>query len=148
MELRDPIAAYNAQSNVEAHMVCNLLVEAGIEATVVEDVSNVGVWLCGLVPEIHKPQVWIDRSEIERARPVLEAHQQKVVDRVNPVETGETISAVCEECGRQTSFPASERGTVQSCEHCGAYVDVGDDSEFEDWADTDESEEAEEGSES
>jgi hypothetical protein len=40
MPFRDPFAAYNAASNIEAHLVCNLLTEAGIEAVVIEDVSR------------------------------------------------------------------------------------------------------------
>jgi hypothetical protein len=43
------------------------------------------------------------------------------------VETdSEQVEAVCEECGCRASFPAQERGTVQECPKCGAYLDVGD----------------------
>jgi hypothetical protein len=32
MDIRDPIATYNAANNLEAHFVCSLLIDAGIEA--------------------------------------------------------------------------------------------------------------------
>jgi hypothetical protein len=72
MGLRDPVAVYNAANNIEARLVCNLLNEADIEAYLIEDVSPVG----GL-SEIHKPQVWTDRADIERAKPVLEEYEQQ-----------------------------------------------------------------------
>lgn len=37
------------------------------------------------------------------------------------------VNVRCEECGKHTMFPATERGRVQNCPHCGAYVDVGED---------------------
>ncbi|HEX4607870.1 MAG TPA: DUF2007 domain-containing protein [Urbifossiella sp.] len=104
MALRDPFAAYNAASNIEAHLVCGLLLDAGIEAVVIEDVSQVGVWLGGPVSEIHKPQVWIERSDIERARPVLTDYDRRNADRRAAerveAEEGLPVVAVCEECGK------------------------------------------------
>jgi hypothetical protein len=46
MALDDPVAAYNAADNVEAHLVKGLLVEAGVEASVEEDLG--GVWVLHL----------------------------------------------------------------------------------------------------
>jgi hypothetical protein len=137
MALRDPFAAYNAGSNVEAHLVCGLLQDAGIEAVVIEDVSQVGVWLGGTVAEIHKPQVWIERADIERARPVLTDYerrnaQRRSAERGEP-EAGPPIEVVCEECSKRSEFPAAQKGTTQSCPHCRAYVDVGDDAALEGW---------------
>ncbi len=76
MALRDPFAAYTAGSNVEAYLVCGLLQDEGIQAAVIEDVSQVGVWLGGLASQLHKPQVWIERADIEQARPVIEEHER------------------------------------------------------------------------
>lgn len=69
MALRDPAAAYNAANNIEALFLRDRLIEAGIEAFVIEDVSQVGAWIGGLVPEIHKPQVFVERADLERATP-------------------------------------------------------------------------------
>ncbi|MGL4419954.1 MAG: DUF2007 domain-containing protein [Gemmataceae bacterium] len=137
MALRDPIAAYNAGSNVEAHLVCGLLQDAGIEAVVIEDMSQVGVWLGGTVAEIHKPQVWIERADIERARPVLIDYERRNVERHAAVrgerEAGLPVEVVCEECGKRSEFPAAQKGTTQDCPHCRAYVDVGDELGVEGW---------------
>ena len=65
MALHDPVAVYNAANNVEAHLVRNALLTSGVEAHVTEDVSQVGTWAFGLLPEIHKPQVWVERQDIE-----------------------------------------------------------------------------------
>jgi hypothetical protein len=149
MTLRDPFAAYNAGSNVEAHLVCGLLQDAGIPAVVIEDVSQVGVWLGGMVAEIHKPQVWIERADIERARPVLTDYDRRNADRQaaerGTGEAGPPVVVVCEECGKRSEFPAAQTGTVQSCPHCRAYVDVGDDSGIEGWNETPDEEGAEGG---
>lgn len=136
MALRDPFAAYNAASNVEAHVVCGLLVDAGVEAMVIEDVSQVGVWLGGLVSEIHKPQVWIERADIPRAKPVLDEYERRAAERRGAdrtAATGEPVEVVCEECGKRSNFPAAQAGSVQRCPHCRAYVDVGDDPGPEGW---------------
>jgi len=34
------------------------------------------------------------------------------------------MEVVCEKCGERSAFPASQLGSVQQCQHCGAYVDV------------------------
>ena len=140
MALRDPFAAYNAGSNVEAHLVCGLLQDAGIPAMVIEDVSQVGVWLGGMVAEIHKPQVWIERADIERARPVLTDYERRNAERSAAERTGREagppVEVVCEECGKRSEFPAAQKGTTQNCPHCRAYVDVGDDVGFDGWDET------------
>jgi hypothetical protein len=137
MSLRDPFAAYNAASNLEAHLVCGLLQDAGIQAVVIEDVSQVGVWLGGTVAEIHKPQVWIERADIERARPVLTDYERRNAERRAAERAeraaGPPVEVVCEECGKRSEFPAAQNGTTQNCPHCGAYVDVGDEVGIEGW---------------
>ncbi|MGE5192002.1 MAG: putative signal transducing protein [Deltaproteobacteria bacterium] len=138
MALRDPIAAYNAANNLEAHFVRDLLIDAGIEASVTEDVSAVGGWVGGLVPEIHKPQVWIDRADTDRAGPVLHAYEVQAAARrgAESAKTGTThemVEVTCEECGKRSTFPLTQRGSVQNCPHCGAYVDVGDDGDSDAW---------------
>lgn len=136
MAFRDPLAAYNAESNLEAHVVCGLLIEAGVEAVVVEDNSLAGIWLGGTVAEIHKPQVWIERADSERARPVLTDYERwaadrRVAKRVAAGADGPPVEVVCEECGTRSEFPAAQLGTIQNCPHCRAYVDVGDEVGFE-----------------
>ena len=133
MALRDPVAIYNAANNVEAMLIREALLSVGIEAHSVDDATPVGAWMFGLIPEIHKPQVWVDRSETLRARQVIDDFEARAAEQRQ--RSGETpdVSVVCEECGKTASFPASQLGSVESCPHCGAYVDVGDDVGFDDW---------------
>lgn len=133
MALRDPFAAYNAGTNIEAHLVCRMLNEAGIEAAVIEDISAAGIEWVGLLSEIHKPQVWIERADIERAKPILDEYEQRAAERRKTESDGEPIDVTCEECGQTSEYPATQKGSVQSCSHCGAYVDVGDEVPFEGW---------------
>jgi len=37
-----------------------------------------------------------------------------------------TTTAVCEECGKSSEWPAAEMGTTQDCPHCGQYMDIPD----------------------
>ena len=136
MALNDPIAVYNAENNLEAQLICNLLNDTGIEAYLTEDVSQVGVWLLGLVPEIHKPQVWTDRGEIDRVKPLLEDFERRKVQRQQAANDtmGETVvEATCEKCGQRSNFAAAQQGTVQDCPHCGAFMDVGDSPDADEW---------------
>jgi hypothetical protein len=141
MALRDPVAAYNAANNVEAHLVCNALLSQGVEAHVIEDVSQVGTWALGLVPELHKPQVWIERSDVDRAKPVLDDFERRAAElrttTAKPEAADESaVEVVCDECGRSASFPAAQRGSVQQCPHCRGYIDVGADEFSEEWAES------------
>lgn len=135
MALRDPFAVYNAANNMEASFVRDALIAAGIEAFVTEDVSQVGTWVGGLVPEIHKPQVWVERSDAERATPILNGFERRKAELRGDVrgDSAAAIAVLCEGCGKEASFPAVQKGSVQQCPHCGAYVDVGGDEELEGW---------------
>jgi hypothetical protein len=139
MALHDPVAIYTAASNLEASLVRDGLIEAEIEAFVVEDVSQAGVWMGGLVPGIHKPQVWVDRADVARAKPVLLTFEQRAAERRDgsaaSAAAASPIEVVCEECRSPASFPASMRGSVQECPECGAYIDVETDEPSEPWTD-------------
>jgi hypothetical protein len=140
MALRDPIAIYDAANNLEAVLVCDGLIAAGIEAFVVEDVSQAGVWVGGLVPGIHKPQVWVDRADVARAKPILIAFAERAAlsrDGHAQRAAGPSIEVVCEECDSRALFPATQRGSVQECPNCGEYLDVGAAELPEGWTDGD-----------
>lgn len=127
MTIEDAVAVYSATNNVEVALVCNLLANEGIEAKPVEDVSYVGMTGLGLLPQIHKPQVWVSRRDADQARAILEKYEQWLLERVNAAQASAdaaTLEAVCEECGRSSMFPASLKGSVQDCPHCGQTMDV------------------------
>ncbi|MDZ4779490.1 MAG: DUF2007 domain-containing protein [Planctomycetia bacterium] len=141
MALRNPVAAYIAASNIEAHLLKNLLIDAGIEAAVEEDVSQIGVWWGGLASQLHRPKVWIEQSETNRAAPILEEFERqeserRLAERQPDRTVDHVIRVTCEECEAQSEFPTALQGTVQFCPKCAAYVDVGDDQPDFDWEET------------
>ena len=117
MALQDPVAVYDAASDIEAQQICNLLNEAGVEAYLTEDDAQVG--------QVMKPQVWVDRSAIDRAQPMLQEYERRQ-QRGTAQADDAVVESVCEECGKRTAFSASQEGTVQTCPQCGAYMDVGE----------------------
>jgi hypothetical protein len=147
MGLSPMFKALIALSNEEAHYVCDLLVDAGINAKVND----------GLDVE---PAVWIDTLHIDRAKQVLDAYllggtQWRTATWLEPAinhqqidqqaaewyearrrsggtnsRLPETIEVTCEECGKRTAFPAVLRGNAAECPGCGATVDIGDDADF------------------
>ena len=34
--------------------------------------------------------------------------------------------SICEDCGKPNTFPGSLKGTIQNCQYCGEYIDVGE----------------------
>ncbi len=139
MALRQPVAVYTASKNFEAHLVSGLLNNAGIPAMVVEDddMQIMSGWL-GPLSNIVKPKVWIEQADVERAQPILLEYEKRDAER-RAIEAGLTpsvgppIDVVCEECSKTSQWAAAQKGAVQNCPHCRAYIDIGDDVEFDDW---------------
>lgn len=129
MGIAKPIAVYNAESNIEAQLLCDYLERNGIEAYATYDESVAGLWAFGHMPEIHKPQLWIDQSNAEPAKALLTQYERERSERSANADSSDStavIDVVCEECEKTTQFPAARRGTVQDCRHCGAFIDVED----------------------
>jgi hypothetical protein len=131
--MEHPIAVYTAASNVEAHLVCSMLINEGVEAAAVDDDSRAAVWELGLLRNIHKPQVWVDRTDAERARPLLAEYDRQLAQRQQAGSDVALVDAECEECGKSSSYPSSRWGFVEVCPKCGAFVDVGTDHGLEGW---------------
>jgi hypothetical protein len=118
MALQDPVAVYDAANDVEAQLICNFLNEAGVEAYITEDDAQVG--------QVMKPQVWVDRSAIDSAKPILQDYERRQQREGMAQADDAVVESVCEECGQRTAFSASQEGTVQTCPHCGSCMDVGE----------------------
>jgi len=138
MAFQDPIAAYTAADPYQATLLCQALNTAEIEAHVIDDESQAGIWLGGLVPELNKTQIWIDRSDSERARIVFEDFERRAAE-LNEARTVADvglppIDVTCDSCGQLNQFGAHLRGSVQQCETCDAYLDVGEIADTGEWA--------------
>jgi hypothetical protein len=124
MALVDPVKIYAAASNVEAQMICRLLQAAGVEAFAGEDFSAVGAWWGGTVPGVFDASVYVSRADAEEAAALIRQHERLRAERSSAL--GTEVEATCEDCGKLAAFPAAQRGTVQNCPHCGAFLDVGE----------------------
>ena len=119
MALRDPVAVFDADTNVEAQLVRTLLVDAGIEAFVIEDVSYVGICVWGTLSGINKPQVWVERADVERALDFLDTYE----DRIRERKTVPADDQFCHHCGEPI-----EPG-VATCAACSQSLDSSDDAD-------------------
>ena len=137
MDLVDPVKIYAAKSNPDAQMVCRLLQAQGVEAFAGEDVSPLGCWIGGTLPGVFDAAVFVGRADADRAYELIREHERREARRSS--DQDEEIEATCEECGATSAFPAAQRGTVQNCPRCRAFMDVGE-LEFPDGAGADEDE--------
>jgi hypothetical protein len=128
---RDPRCVYVANSVGDADIVANWLGDAGIAAQVM-DRSTLG-GLDGLTPwsplgiSARGIEVWVlDAGNAGRALQLLEEQRAERAARLDANSDSAPVSAVCEECGEISVFPAKQRGTVQNCPYCESYIDVED----------------------
>ena len=112
---------YCAATLEEADIIVAWLDEQGI-AALVKDRTTAGTLA---IPVLYTPrgiEVCVpDDRQAARAASLLQDHHQKQVDSGSSVAT---IEATCEECGEISSYSIAQRELVQSCPHCGAYLDV------------------------
>ncbi len=124
MKIHNPVVAYVAESNSEAYIVADMLNGSGVTAHVIEDVSH-------SYAGNPRPKVWVDQASINEAAALLAEFDQQKRNRLKTDKTAPPIMSLCESCGAENEFPASQDGTTQNCPQCDAYMDVG---EF-DWPD-------------
>jgi hypothetical protein len=77
----------------------------------------------------------IDAAKVEDARKLLSDAQRTA--RLHAIRdqrakrTG-TVTAVCEDCGKSSEWPATAMGTTETCPYCTGYMDIPDPDD--DWA--------------
>ncbi len=126
MDFQKPVIVYTAATNVEAHMIVEMLLAHGVPAHAVEDQSGVSPWAFGTISQFHKPNIWVDEVNLQQAADLILDFEEKKRARSTPVVGPGEIQVTCEDCGTVTSFPGALDGTTQECPRCGAYVDVGE----------------------
>ncbi len=126
MDFQKPVIVYTAATNVEAHLIVDMLHANGVPAHAVEDLSGVSLWAFGTISQFHKPNIWVDEATLQEAADLIRGFEEKKRARTTPVKGPGEIQVHCEDCGKATSFPSSLDGTTQESRHCGGYVDVGE----------------------
>jgi hypothetical protein len=124
MSDRHVVEVYRARNDFQAQLFVTALNEAGIKAemqgTNFQYQGPTGIsdpWYCA-------PRIVVFAEDAERAKRLLFELEARDHKETQEAETSPPIEAVCEECGGRASFPAAQRGSVQQCPHCGAYLDV------------------------
>lgn len=129
MAIADPVAVYTAHNVVEADTVRIFLEQEGIKAFADQGRYDILWLLFAWPPSSRKLRVWVNQLDTRRAKALLAEYDERQhacpAIRVAVAAAGR-VMAVCEECGKTSWFPDSQRGTTQNCPFCYAYVDVGE----------------------
>ena len=123
--LTEPVLAYTANGNLEAHSVVTWLESHGMRSYAVEDNSGLSLFAFGTISQFHKPQVFVNKTDLQRAGELLRQFESQRNQRRADLNDAPPITAECEECGASSEFPASQDGTTQNCPKCHAFMDVG-----------------------
>jgi hypothetical protein len=134
--MADPVLAYTANDNLELHSIVTWLHSGGVRAYAVEDNSGASIYFFGTISQFHKPQVFVDKADLEEAGELLRQFEANRDARRKELDGGPSITSQCEECGTISDFPLSQDGTTQNCPKCNEYMDIGtlnwpDDYDFE-----------------
>src|SRR5215471_14132146 len=126
MSERDVVEVYRAKNNLQASLLAQTLNEIGIQAHVQEGSDySTAIEPLGTAYWSDAPRILVSAQQAELARQILLGWEEQKRQEEARAAEGSPIDVVCEACGKITSFPASQRGSVQNCAHCHAYVDVG-----------------------
>lgn len=116
---RDLSCVYRARDVGEGDILVAWLAEQGIAAMVKNRFMAGTLQVSQIVAPLGIEVCVIDPTQADAARSLLSEHAtERVMNR------DAAIDATCEECGRTSRFTGAERGSVQSCPHCRAYLDV------------------------
>jgi len=126
MQFDEPTSVYTAETNVELHLVVEMLRANNIESMAIEDQSGASLWAFGTISQFHKPKVWVDKPDEVAAIKLIAEFESRKLKRNSASDEPDELQATCEECDQETSFPAALNGTTQDCPKCGAYMDVGE----------------------
>jgi hypothetical protein len=119
----EPVVIRRTATVEEAQIIVAWLDEQGVEAVVV-DQANPGVFAFG-VTDIEGIAIAVpDEESARRAESILAEHDREHAEATLPDTSIERVDVVCETCKSTTTFTGEQRGTVQECSECGAYLDV------------------------
>lgn len=78
VNIPDAVVVYVAATNLEAHVIADLLQTNDIPAIAVEDQSLVGMWIGGTLPMIHRPKIWVSRKHVQQAHVLIREYEMGV----------------------------------------------------------------------
>ncbi|QDV24012.1 putative signal transducing protein [Aureliella helgolandensis] len=102
----------------EAELIKDMLIDQGIQAVLADEHIIAMDWL--LSNAIGGVKIQVQESEVPAARTIITEWRQRRVEKGE----GPPIEFDCENCGKPLSFASNRRGGVETCKHCGKYVDV------------------------
>ena len=127
MSEQEVVEVYRAKNYLQASLLAQTLNEIGIEAHVHEGADRSGATeSLGTAPWTDAPRILVFADQAELARQILLGWEEQKREEEARAAEGPPIDVVCEKCGKTTSFPGSQRGSVHNCGHCNAFVDVGE----------------------
>ncbi len=116
--------AYRATDVGEADLVVAWLQRHGIAARVKDRFAATNFEVPGIAAPAGIEVCVIDSGDVDRARELLRDHFDARRRAERSAASGMTLNATCEECGKTSPFPAVQMGSVQTCPHCSAYLDL------------------------
>jgi hypothetical protein len=129
----DPRAVLVTDSHKVAQTVVDWLAAEGIASElIVPESSSSTDPLTGLTEEESAGEFEVrvlDAGRIEDARKLISdaqrAAQLRAIREGRSKRTG-TVTAICEDCGKPSEWPAAAMGTTETCPHCTHYMDIPD----------------------
>jgi len=150
----DPRAVLVTDSHKVAQTVVEWLAAEQIAAELIQPKSSATTDpLTGLSEEPAAEEFEVrvlDLAKVEDARKMLSDAQRTArlhELREQRARRAGTVTAVCEDCGKSSEWPAAAMGTTETCPHCTAYMDIPDPDDDWDGVDFGEPEDAEQAKE-
>jgi hypothetical protein len=140
MSDRDPRTVFVADTARLAEAVIQLLAANGIPAEIEQLPPAPVSALTGMSEERPEefPILVTEPKKVDEARDLLTSAEKMAavhaVAQRRAARTGD-VTATCEECGKESTWPAKAMGTTEVCPHCGGYMDIPDPDD--DWSDVD-----------
>jgi hypothetical protein len=145
----NPLTVFVAENSDLADAVLKLLGSAGIEAEAASPPPKAeSEPITGITELVTSDEIEIRVTNLKQ----VEAAKELLTSAVNAAALREvrdkranrtgTVSAVCEDCGKSSEWPASDMGTTENCPHCGAFMDIPDPDDNWDGVDFGEDEDA------
>jgi hypothetical protein len=148
----NPLTVFVAENEAIAEVVLKLLAAEGIAAdtfappprTESDPLTGVSEMVTPDTIEVRVADAVAAEKAKELLASAMSAAALRAVREKRANRTG-TVTAVCEDCGKSSDWPAWAMGTTETCPHCGQYMDVPDPDENWDGVDFGDAEAEDEG---